>query len=35
MHLLLLPILASDASVAPSGAAFIAILTILAVIRGR
>jgi hypothetical protein len=35
MHLLLLPILANDAAVAPSAAAFMVILTVLAVIRGR
>jgi hypothetical protein len=36
MHLLLItPMLASDALVAPSGAAFIVILTVLAVLRGR
>jgi hypothetical protein len=35
MHLLFLPVLADDTWVAPSGAAFIVILTVLAALRGR
>jgi hypothetical protein len=35
MHLLLLPVLADDAMIAPSGAVVIVILTVLAVLRGR